>query len=264
MRVRGHGGHFLFNFRELGRIRLGRLVAAMEDGDGVRNAWDEGMHGEAVGTDVDAAASRTGEIFAQAVSLVIGERKLAQRHFKSNMAQIVDRGDAVMHDLVDVECELGLDMLVLSLGVGHNLAVFCAQLWELNGDREIGGLRMTHRVSNVMGERADGEGKLIGVARVAEEVDDEIPGADIVGEVGERFVAKGVIADVLDDASTVGVGAGMLQLGGGERWIAAEQEGNDGILPGEIDEHLMRQQGIRGRAPLAWEHQQQHQHHDRS
>ena len=77
---------------------------------------------------------------------------------------------------------------------------------------------MADGVADVVGERANGEGKLIGVGRVAEEADDEVAGADVVGEVGEGRVAEGVIADVLNDASAVGVGAGFFKLGQGSGW----------------------------------------------
>ena len=71
---------------------------------------------------------------------------------------------------------------------------------------------MADGVADVVRERADGEGQLVGVVRIAEEVDDEVAGADVVGEVGEEEVAEGVVADVLNDAATVGVGAGLLEL----------------------------------------------------
>jgi len=46
-------------------------------------------------------------------------------------------------------------------------------------------------VANVVREGADGEGQLVGVGGVAEEIDDEVSGADVVGEVGESLVAEG-------------------------------------------------------------------------
>ena len=147
-------------------------------------------------------------------------------------------------DLVDVEGELGLNMLVLPFGVVDAVAVFVLELGELDGDGDIGGLRMADGVADVVGERADGKGELVGVAGVAEEIDDEIAGADVVGEIGEGRVAEGIVADVLNDTAAVGVSASVLKLGWGEGGITAEEKWNDGLLPGEIDELLVREEGV--------------------
>ena len=59
------------------------------------------------------------------------------------------------------------------------------ELWKLDGDGEIGGFGVTDRVANVMRKRANGEGEFVGVLRIAEKIDNEIAGADVVGQVGE-------------------------------------------------------------------------------
>ena len=119
-----------------------------------------------------------------------------------------------------------------------------AELGELDGDGEVGGFGVADAVADVVGESADGEGELVGVAGVAEEVHDEVAGTDVVGEVGEELVAEGVVADVLDDAAAVGVGAGVLDLGGGEVRVAALEQRDDGAVPGEIDELLVGEEGV--------------------
>ena len=63
-------------------------------------------------------------------------------------------------------------------------------------------------------------------------------------------IAEGVVADVLNDAAAVGVGAGLVELGRGQAGIAGEQQGNDGVMPGEVDELLVGEQRIGLRAPL--------------
>jgi hypothetical protein len=138
-------------------------------------------------------------------------------------------------DLVDVEGELGLDVLVFALGVADGLAVFCGELGKLDGDAEVGGFGVADGVADVVGKGADGEGELVGVAGVAEEGDDEVAGANVVGEVREVLVAEGVVADVLDDAAAVGVGAGFFELGGGDGGVAALEQGNDGGGPREVE-----------------------------
>jgi hypothetical protein len=60
-----------------------------------------------------------------------------------------------------------------------------------------------------------------------------------VGEVGEEGVAEGVVAEVLDGAAAVGVGVGLLELGFGELGVMLEENGPDGLLPGEVDQLLV-------------------------
>jgi hypothetical protein len=63
-------------------------------------------------------------------------------------------------------------------------------------------------------------------------------------QVGEQLVAEGIVADVLDDAASVGIRPGMLEFRRRQGRVAALQERNDRLVPGEIDELLVRQQRI--------------------
>ena len=95
-----------------------------------------------------------------------------------------------------------------------------------------------------MGERADGEGYVVGGFGVAEEGSDEVSGADVVQQVGEEGFAQGIVAEVLDDASAVGIGAGLAELGGSEIGVALEQQRLDGVGPSEVDELLVGEDGV--------------------
>ena len=136
------------------------------------------------------------------------------------------------------------------------MAVFALELVKLHRYGKVGGQRMPVGVADVMRKSSDGKRKLIGIAGVAEEIHDKIAGAHVMGKVAERHLAKGVVADVLDDAAAVGVGPGFFQLCLGQVRIAAEQQGNDGVVPGEVDQLLVRKQGIGKRRESANEEQQ--------
>ncbi len=82
---------------------------------------------------------------------------------------------------------------------------------------------MAERVADVVGKRANGEGQLVGVGCIAEKADNEVAGADVVRQVGISHIAEGVIADVLNDATAVRVGASLVELRRGQVRIAAEQ-----------------------------------------
>jgi hypothetical protein len=94
-------------------------------------------------------------------------------------------------------------------------------------------------IAYVVRKRADGEGELVGSLCVVEKREDEVAGADIVGEIGEELVAEGVVAEVLNGAAAIGIAVGFLELGLGEGGVVLEENGADGLLPGKIDEFLM-------------------------
>jgi hypothetical protein len=108
----------------------------------------------------------------------------------------------------------------------------------------VDGHAVAEAVTDVVGEGADGEGEFVGCLRVVEEREDEVAGTDVVGEVREEGVAEGVVAEVLNSTATVGVGVGLLKLGFGESGVVLEEDGADGLLPGEVDELLVGLDGI--------------------
>ena len=97
-----------------------------------------------------------------------------------------------------------------------------------------------------MGERAEGEGVLIRVLRLADEVLYEDAGADVVQQVAHQLVAEGVVADVLNDGSAIGVGVGFPDLVRRDAGIAAAKQRDDVGFPGEVDDLLMREDGVGG------------------
>ena len=237
-------GHLLFELAGFRRIRVSGLMAAVQQREGIGNAGDEGAHGKAICVHVDASPAPLAKVLIEAVGLVKRERELLDRNSEPDMAQVVDRGHSVMGDLIDVEGEFRLYMLAPALGVGHHRAVFHAKHGKLDGNGEVDGFSMAHRVADVMRKRAHGEGQLIGILGIAQQVHDEVAGAHVVGEVGVGDVAEGVVADVLNHAPAIGVGPRLVQLRRGQAGIAAEQQRHDGVLPGEVDQLLMGQHGV--------------------
>jgi hypothetical protein len=98
---------------------------------------------------------------------------------------------------------------------------------------------MADGVADVVGEGADGEGKLVRGLGVVQEREDEVAGADVVGEVGEELVAEGVVAEVLNGTAAIGIGVRFLKLGFSKCGEVLEKDGTDGLLPGEVDELLV-------------------------
>ena len=232
----------------------------MQKRDRIGDAGNERSNSKTISADVEAVLARAGEVFSDAVSLVIGHRQLPYGDLQPDMAEKLEWGYAVMGDFIDVESELDLYVLVPGLGVVDHRAVLGSELGELDGNSDVGGAGVANCVSDVMGERANGKGQCIGVFCIAEEAYDEVAGADVVSQIGIDHVAEWVIADVLDDATAVGVGAGLFELGSSQGRIAAEQQRDDRVSPGEVDELLVSQQRICVRAARPGQRQQQEQH----
>jgi hypothetical protein len=221
------GGKVLFVEQGLGSGDIGK-----ETTDGVTIDADGGFFG----------ANDIGQ-----VETVGFEERLTQkgtRHFKADIFEIGGRGEATLTQLVDVEGELGLDVGVGIFGIVDAGAVSFFKLGKLDGDGEIDGGAVTDGVADVVRERANSEGEFVGSLGVFKKAEDEVSGADVVGEVGEKFIAEGVVAEILDGASAVGVSVGLLELGFGEGGKVLEEDGPNRLLPGKVDEFLVRLDGV--------------------
>ena len=123
-------------------------------------------------------------------------------------------------------------------------AVFFCEIGKLDGDGVVDGGAVSDGVADVVREGADGEGEFVGRLSISQKSEDEVAGADVVGEVGEEGVAEGIVAEVLNGAAAVGVGVSLLELGFGEGGIVLEKNGPDGLLPGQIDQLLVSLDGV--------------------
>ena len=65
-------------------------------------------------------------------------------------------------------------------------------------------------------------------------------------QVGEDRFAKRIVAQILDHAAAVRVGVRLLQLDRGQPGKAVQQQRLDRIVPGEIDDLLVRQNRVGG------------------
>src|SRR5690242_971464 len=73
-------------------------------------------------------------------------------------------------------------------------------------------------------------------------------------QVTEILAAEGVVAEILDDGPSIGIGMCLPDLVFRKSRISLEQEGLDLISPEQVYDFLVRQNGVRGRGSTA--HQQ--------
>ena len=210
--LRREGRDLLVEVVERRAGRVGRHAIAVEEGFGVGDARQQGADGVAVALERGAVVSED-DRDVEAVGVVEGAGQQRNGDGEADVVEVSLGSEAVLGDLVDVEGELCADVLVLSLGEVDVGAVLRGEGGELGSDGEVDGFGVADGVAQVVGERADGKGNVVGGFGVAEEGADEVSGADVVQQVGEERLAEGIVAEVLDDASAVGVGAGFAELG---------------------------------------------------
>ena len=76
---------------------------------------------------------------------------------------------------------------------------------------------MSDTVAHIVRQRTDREGELVGCFGVLKELLHEIPGADIMRQIREELICKGIIPEVLNDAAAIRVRMCLSQLLGRER-----------------------------------------------
>ena len=103
---------------------------------------------------------------------------------------------------------------------------------------------MTDAITNVVGERADGEGEFVGGVRIAKKALDEVAGADVVDEIREQAAAERVVPEILDERTAVGVGAGLAQRVGGGAGEPLLQDRRNLVVPHHVDDRFVGQDRI--------------------
>src|SRR5579871_3757719 len=160
----------------------------------------------------------------------------------------------MLRNLQDIEAEFGAQVSVVVGFVGNPVAKAGAQPGILHGHRKING-RMTEAISGIVTQGSESESVLVDVAGVAQHPGYKIAAAGIVKDVGELFIAKRVVAYVLDDRTTVSEAVRPLQFFRGAVGKALEQRGNNVGIPSQIDNFLMGKDGIAHERAAAEEQQ---------
>ena len=121
---------------------------------------------------------------------------------------------------------------------------------------------MADRITYVMRERPDGEGKFIYVPGVSQQRENKVATAHVMSEVAEELFSEWVVPEILNKATAVSERMSFPQAGLGSAGIVLEQKGPDGIVPRQVDQFLMRECRIT-KSTLWRRHDQQNQGRDR-
>src|SRR5208337_1181898 len=99
----------------------------------------------------------------------------------------------------------------------------------------------------VVRERSQCEGVLIGILALVQQFENEIPAAHVMHQVAEFLAPKWIIAKILDDRASIGIGVCVLDLIRGKIWEALQQQRLNLGGPRQVDDLLVRKNGVRKR-----------------
>jgi hypothetical protein len=94
------------------------------------------------------------------------------------------------------------------------------------------------------------------ISTFEQQLADEIPSADVVDQAAEFGAAERVVAEILNDGASVGVGIRILDLIFGQAGNPLQQEGTDVVSPEEVYNFLVGQNRICGQGIAAHEDNQ--------
>src|ERR1700687_5342843 len=121
-------------------------------------------------------------------------------------------------------------MCGLILRIPNRLAIFCPKLGVFDGDGPVD-CRMTSYIRRIMRKCAQRESVLVDILTFEQQLPNKVSAANVVHQVAEFCTAEGVVAEILDDRASVGVGMCLGELLFGQPWISLKQEGPDLVGP---------------------------------
>ena len=166
-----------------------------------------------------------------------------------------------MSQFVNIEAELDTSVLFLTLGISDGVERnkrnrIDGTLWEFAKDGGVSGVAMAVDVTDIVSKRADCERELLDTSDVAEEINDEVTRANVMGNVGHIRLARLVIAGILDESSTISVRAGVEDLFFRSFGEIPAQYWDDGGFPSDINDHLVGENAIG--LSTGWRYQREH------
>ena len=103
---------------------------------------------------------------------------------------------------------------------------------------------MTGDVRRIVRQRAEGKGVLVGIAALSQQFTNEVSATNVVHQVAEFPTAERVVAKVLYNGPTIGIGMSFFELLFGEPRIALEDERTNLVRPQQVNDLLVGQHGI--------------------
>ena len=159
-------------------------------------------------------------------------------NLESDEIVVLLRNVASLGDLHDIKAELGFQVGIMVVFVGDDRTIFGAQL-GIDGSHPCIDCRVAPGVGSVMAECPQGKGKLVDIARFPQHDRDEISRAHIMEIIGEFVAAERIVANVLNNRATVGVGMSCLEFVFCGCWESFQEGRLDVGVPGNVNEFFV-------------------------
>src|SRR4029077_6937874 len=91
------------------------------------------------------------------------------------------------------------------------ISIFRAQLRILNGNRCVDG-GVTGDFRRVVCQRSQSKGILVRILTLQKQLSNEVTATDVVHQIAEFHASKRIVAEVLDDGSSIGITVRLLKL----------------------------------------------------
>src|SRR5258708_28609318 len=112
---------------------------------------------------------------------------------------------------------------------------------------------MAGDIRGIVRERAQGEGLLVCVLALQQQLANEVAAANVVHQIAEFHAAKGIVAEILDDGAAIDVAVRFFELVFRERWKSFEEKWAKVIGPHQVYDLLVGENGVGERATTAHE-----------
>jgi hypothetical protein len=103
---------------------------------------------------------------------------------------------------------------------------------------------MSCNIGSVVGKGSQRESIFVQILGLGDERENKITATNIVRQIAKELTAEGIVAHVLNDGASIGIGMGLEQLLRSRLGKSAQEYGFDVVLPCGIDNSFMRKDGI--------------------
>jgi hypothetical protein len=103
---------------------------------------------------------------------------------------------------------------------------------------------MAGDIRGIVRERTEREGIFIGILTLQQQLSNEVAAANAVHQITEFHTPKGIVTEVLDNGTAVGISMCLRELILRERWESFEEKGTEFIGPHQINDFLVGEHGV--------------------
>ena len=165
--------------------------------------------------------------------------------FEPDAIVVAVRSIPLARNFKNVESKFGLHVRETIVFKRHAIAEFLPQARIQDRNGSIDAQTMAVVVRSVVRQGADSKSKFVDVLRIAQECLNEVAAANVMREVAKEGLSVRIVAHVLNDRASIGIGLRTAQIFLGSLWKFLEKQGLYVRLPGGIDDSFVGKDCVR-------------------